>query len=238
MKKAFVLAAGKGERMMPLTAHTPKPLLSVGEHTILDYQLQKLIEAGITEVIVNVAYLGEQIENHIRQYHDITIHISKEPYPLETAGAIRHARGLLGDEPFLLVNGDVWIDLDYRDFLARAPQVKHGHGYLVFVPNPEHKKSGDFCLEQSLVKTAKDTTETKDPKGIIDTRNTLTFSGVSILSPALINDFPFAREAFPLREVFEWGISRQALNGELYTGYWLDVGTPERLQALQAHLQD
>ncbi len=229
--KAFVLAAGRGERMMPLTRNTPKPLLSVGDKTLLDYQLQKLIDAGVSEVIINVSYLGEQVEAHVAKYQNIKVRVSREPYPLETAGAIYHARSMLGDDPFLLVNGDVWIDLDYRELIQRASRnvgLGLGLGYLVFVPNPEHKLSGDFELADGVVKKA-----SGSGRGQHDT---VTFSGVSILSPLLVENYPRVREVFPLREVFEWGIDSQTLKGEQYDGYWLDVGTPERLQALHDHL--
>ncbi len=226
LDKAFILAAGRGERMRPLTDRLPKPLLSVGAETLLDRQITKLVAAGIREIIINTAYLGHLIVEHVGDGSQFgaSVKFSHEPAALETAGAIAHASSLLGEDPFLLVNGDVWMDLDFGDFLSRMSRVQDGGGHLVFVDNPAHKRSGDFALDNGRVRV---------PDASLDS---YTFSGVSILSPSLITEYPKCREAFPLREVFDWAIAKNRLSGELYCGYWLDVGTPERLDLLRSHV--
>ncbi len=226
LDKAFILAAGRGERMRPLTEHLPKPLLSVGAETLLDRQITKLVAAGIRDIIINTAYLGHLIAEHLGDGSQFgaSIQVSCEASPLETAGAIAHASSMLGEDPFLLVNGDVWMDLDFGDLLDRAPELGAGAGHLVFVDNPSHKSSGDFALDNGRVRIPGASQES------------FTFSGVSILSPSLITAYPKCREAFPLREVFDWAIEDDRLTGELYKGYWLDVGTPERLEALRSHV--
>ncbi len=216
--------------MRPLTDHTPKPLLNVGKQTLLDRQVEKLAAAGVKEIVVNASYLGDMIEQHLDTHKmpGVDMTISREPKPLETAGAIYFARERLGDAPFLLVNGDVWMDLDYRLLLSGAstfPLVEGG-GHLVFVPNPPHKQCGDFSLVDGYVGMAE--------KG----QPSYTFSGVSILSPALVTSYSKCREVFPLREVFESAIAEKKITGEVYDGFWLDVGTPERLDTLRKHVLD
>ncbi len=215
--------------MRPLTEHTPKPLLKVGEQTLLDRQIEKLVAAGVKEIVINASYLGDMIERHLDSQNipGVDLILSREPKPLETAGAIYFARERLGDAPFLLVNGDVWMDLDYQSLLSGlSGSSLEGGGHLVFVPNPPHKQCGDFSLVDGCVGMA----EQDQPS--------YTFSGVSILSPALVTAYSKCREVFPLREVFESAIEKKKITGEVYNGFWLDVGTPERLEALRAHVLD
>ncbi len=215
--------------MRPLTEHTPKPLLSVGNHTLLDRQIEKLVAAGVKEIVINASYLGDMIEQHIgrQKIPGVDLILSREPKPLETAGAIYFARERLGYAPFLLVNGDVWMDLDYQSLLSGlSASPVEGGGHLVFVPNPPHKQYGDFSLVDGCVGMAK----LGQPS--------YTYSGVSILSPALVTAYSRCREVFPLREAFESAIEEKKMTGEVYDGYWLDVGTPERLEALRAHVFD
>ncbi len=224
--KAFILAAGKGERMRPLTDHLPKPLLPIDQRTLLDCHIEKLVAAGVRDIVINVAYLGHLIEAHVGDGHryGASITFSRETEPLETAGAIAHASELLGAAPFLLVNGDVWSELDYSGLLARANNLPVAGGHLVLVNNPEHNPEGDFSMED----------------GYLQLRSSIspnyTFSGVSIMSPDLVMRYPKRRRIFPLLEVLHWGIAQSALSAELYNGYWLDVGTPERLESLRAQL--
>lgn len=229
--KAFVLAAGRGERMRPLTDHCPKPLLKAGGVALIERQLIKLRAAGIDEVVINTAYLGHMIEDYLgsRANLGIKIQYSKEPEPLETGGAIACALPLLGDAPFLLVNSDVWLEIDYAGVIARffaAQASAQSLAYLLLVNNPDHNSKGDFTL---------------DKRGVVqvcseDTQSSFTFSGVSIVDPKLVADFPQKRRIFPLREAFYWAIERQTLHAEVCDAYWLDVGTPERLALLNAHL--
>ncbi len=224
--KAFILAAGKGERMRPLTDHIPKPLLPVGEHTLIDRHIEKLVAAGIGDIVINVAYLGHLIEQHVGDgsRYGASVTFSREPEPLETAGAIAYAAPLLGEAPFLLVNGDVWCDVDYAPLVSCATQLPQGGGHLLLVNNPEHNPEGDFALQAGrlALKSAN--------------AAAYTFSGVSVISPALVMEYPKRRRIFPLAEVLYWGIAADCLAAELYAGYWLDVGTPARLEQLCGHL--
>ncbi|MCR6652437.1 MAG: nucleotidyltransferase family protein [Cellvibrionaceae bacterium] len=217
--KVMILAAGEGRRMRPLTLHTPKPLLQVRGISLIEHHIRRLVAAGFRELVVNVAYLGEQIRAALGDgaAWDVRIEYSIEPEPLETAGALLHALPLLGDEPFLLVNGDVWTDYPFARLRETALR---GRGHLVLVPNPAHKATGDFHLD-----AAGKLAELEGATG-------LTFSGISLLSPSLIRDYPHLRRQFPLREVFSWAIGNHQLTGELFNGTWCDVGTPERLAEL------
>ena len=216
--KAMILAAGEGRRMRPLTLETPKPLLQVRGVSLIEHHIRRLKGVGIRDVVINVAYLGEKIRTALGDgaHLGVSIQYSIEPEPLETAGALLHALPLLGDKPFLLINGDVWTDYPCAKLSEQPPL---GHGHLVLVPNPPHKAGGDFSL---------------DPEGGVQIlgESGFTFSGISLLSPQLIRDYPHPRRQFPLREVFEWAIQHSALTGELFTGTWCDVGTPERLADL------
>jgi N-acetyl-alpha-D-muramate 1-phosphate uridylyltransferase len=225
--KAMILAAGLGQRMRPLTDHIPKPLLQVNGKCLLDYHLEKIQDAGITEVIINLAYLGDKIREHLQDhpYKKLTIKFSQEPEPLETGGALLQAANLLADENFLLVNGDVWSDISYKDFIIHHLQ-EPSLGHLLMVPNPDFHPQGDFTLDKTTHKLG----EKQHQPG-------LTFAGISILSPQLIGEYPHKRSKFPLAEVFFHAIKNQQLTGELYNGYWSDVGTPQRLQSLDQFLR-
>lgn len=221
--KAMILAAGLGTRMRPLTDHTPKPMLLVAGKPLIEYQVERLVKAGITEIVINHAYLGEQIEAYLGGGARYGCHIqySAELEPLETGGGIFKALPLLGEDPFLLVNGDVWMDMDYGHLVNRdVTSLAH----LVLVDNPEHHPTGDFALaEQGLVRDASDT-EKK------------TFSGVSILSPKLFEACQAG--VFKLAPLLKQAMQNDLVTGEHYQGFWLDVGTPERLKQLEQHIQD
>lgn len=224
--QAFILAAGKGTRMLPLTANCPKPLLKVAGKPLLQHQIERLHSAGVSHIIINVSYLGDMVREFVQtlQKPHLTLAVSEEPYPLETAGAIVHAAPLLNDEPFILVNADVWTDFPYARFLNLQQSLAAERGHLVFIPNPAHKNGGDYALAGDRV----------IPKDNGD--ETFTFSGISVLSPDLIMKYPNRREKFALKEVFDWAIDHNKLSGELYQGDWIDVGTPERLQVLSNRL--
>ncbi len=219
----MILAAGRGERMRPLTDSLPKPLLTVAGKPLIVYHLEKLAAIGVTDVIINIAYLGEKIWQALGDgtQWGLSIQYSEEPEPLETAGALLHALPLLGDQPFILVNGDVWTDIDFSalvkqplgDYLAR----------LVFVKNPAHNPRGDFSL---------------DGDRVLQRHASLpayTFSGIGLFSPEIITGYPNKRTIFPLREVFADAIHKRILSGVLFDGDWRDIGTPERLSELNAH---
>lgn len=227
--KAMILAAGLGNRMRPLTDHTPKPLLCAGGKPLIEYHLENLQRAGIREVIINLAYLGEKIRAHLGdgQQFGLHIHYSTEPEPLETGGAILHALDLLGDEPFLLINGDVWCDLEFVH-LVQHPLTENQQGHLLLVPNPDFHPLGDFALADNGLLL-------DDMEKIYPQR--FTFGGISLLKPELINTYPDKRQKFPLVEVLRRAIHLQQLSGEVHHGHWSDVGTPARLQDLKNYLQ-
>lgn len=211
--KAMILAAGKGERMRPLTLHTPKPLLSVAGQPLIEYHLRALATAGFTDVVINHAWLGQQIEDHLGDgsRFGLSIRYSPEGEPLETGGGIFQALPLLGDAPFLLVNGDVWTDYPFA--CLRAPL--QGLAHLVLVDNPGHHGRGDFRLQGGQVVDGD------------DAPGTLTFSGLSVLHPALFAGCQAG--AFKLAPLLRQAMSAGKVTGEHYRGAWVDVGTQERL---------
>jgi MurNAc alpha-1-phosphate uridylyltransferase len=220
----MILAAGLGRRMRPLTDHTPKPMLSVLGKPLIAYQLEKLSNAGIREVVINHAYLGEQIEEYVGSgtRWDLKVYFSREIEPLETGGGICQALPLLGQDPFLVINADVWLDYPLRELINHSfPTLAH----LVLVPNPAHHQQGDFFLNRD---------GWVDADGLSE--HAYTFSGVSVLRPQLfVGKLP---GKFPLAPILKEAIIKQQVTGELFDGYWLDVGTVERLQALEAHLKN
>ena len=218
----MILAAGLGKRMRPLTLSTPKPLLCVGGKPLIEYHLEALAAAGVREVVINVAYLGEQIKAALGngQRWQLAIEYSTEPSPLETAGAIAQALPLLGDQPFLLINADIWTDLPLGPLLSIS--LGDALGHLVLVNNPEHHPQGDFSIAAGRL------LERREPA--------YTFSGVSVLHPQLIATYPQRRACFPLVEVFREGIAQGQLTAQHYGGRWCDVGTVERLRGLDGCL--
>lgn len=220
--KAMILAAGLGQRMRPLTDHLPKPLLEVGGKPLLQYHLEALQVAGVENVIINLAYLGDKIRAFVGDgsRFGLQVEYSVEPEPLETGGALLQALPLLGTEPFLLINGDVWSEFSLASLIHRKLSPSQ-LGHLVLVPNPDFHPAGDFALA--------------DNGFLINDINTAryTFAGISLLSPEIIRSYPDARDKFPLGEVLRYGINQKKLTGEVFAGRWSDVGTPERLLALQ-----
>lgn len=220
--KAMILAAGLGQRMRPLTDHLPKPLLEVGGKPLLQYHLEALQVAGVENVIINLAYLGDKIRAFVGDgsRFGLQVEYSVEPEPLETGGALLRALPLLGAESFLLINGDVWSEFSLASLIHRKLSPSQ-LGHLVLVPNPDFHPAGDFALA--------------DNGFLINDINTdrYTFAGISLLSPEIIRSYPDARDKFPLGEVLRYGINQKKLTGEVFAGRWSDVGTPERLLALQ-----
>ncbi len=226
--KAMILAAGLGNRMRPLTDHTPKPLLCANNKPLIEYHLENLQRAGIREVIINLAYLGEKIRTKLGsgERWNLQIQYSQEPEPLETGGAILQALDLLGNEAFLLINGDVWCDLEFSKLITR--QLNSSQlGHLLLVPNPQFHPLGDFALSDAglLLEDA----QKNHPQRF-------TFAGISLLKPELVAHYPNKREKFPLVECFRHAITQQKLSGQVHLGHWSDVGTPERLQELEDYL--
>ena len=225
-RKAMILAAGLGQRMRPLTDTLPKPMLSAGGKPLLQYHLEALAKVGVREVIINLAYLGNKIRAFVGngERFGLTVSYSEEPEPLETAGALLNALPLLGDEPFLLINGDVWTDYPLADLTACTLQDDED-AHLVLVPNPEFHPVGDFSPNASCRLENNPDLEK------------FTFAGISLIHPRLINSYPNKRLKFPLGEVLRFGIAQDRISAEVYRGNWNDVGTPERLVHLDTQLQ-
>ncbi|WP_300273319.1 N-acetylmuramate alpha-1-phosphate uridylyltransferase MurU [Halomonas sp.] len=218
--KAMILAAGLGTRMRPLTDRCPKPLLPVGGRPLIVHHLERLRAAGITEIVINVSYRAEQIIAALGEGadHGVRIAWSREATPLETGGGIRQALPLLGDTPFLLVNGDVWCDLDPAGLAALED---HDLARLVMVDNPDHHPAGDFHLDAAGRVRAEG-----EPR--------LTYAGIGLLDPALVaGESP---GAFALAPLLRRAMSEGRVAGHHHRGRWVDVGTPERLAALDASL--
>ena len=213
--KAMILAAGRGERMRPLTDATPKPLLPVNGMPLIEYHIEALVRGGIDDIVINLSWLGEQIRDQIGggAKYGINISYSDEgPEALETGGGIFRALRLLGDQPFWLVNGDIFCAYDYKVRGLADGML----GHLVMVANPAHNLAGDFSLANGLVTSR--------------TAQAFTYSGIAVLHPEL---FAGATDGkFPLAPLFDAAIERGALSGELFRGRWTDVGTPERLAEL------
>ncbi len=215
----MILAAGRGERMRPLTDTLPKPLLRAGGRALIEYHLLALAAAGVGEVVINHAHLGARIEAALGdgQRYCLRIRYSPEAEALETAGGIIQALPMLGPEPFLVINGDVWSDIPLAPLLREPPGLAH----LVLVSNPPHHPGGDFAL---------------GPDGRLAQQGEKrhTFSGIGIYRTALFERVAPGRR--PLAPLLRAAMDRGEVTGELYSGRWLDVGTPERLRALDEAL--
>ncbi len=227
--KAIILAAGRGERMRPLTDRTPKPLLAAGGRSLIEWQIVRLVRGGLPDIVVNVSHFADQIERTIGDgsKYGARIEYSRELQALETAGGIAQALPLLGDEAFVAVNGDIYCDYDYA-CLARAigalePGERAWTAYLVLVDNPEHHPAGDFGLAKHRV-----VSDGAVPR--------LTFSGIGVYRPQLFAGIaPAERKA--LGPLLHARVAAGEAYGEHYRGIWMDVGTPERLGRLRAMLE-
>ena len=230
--------------MLPLTEQCPKPLLKVAGKCLIEHHIEKLVKAGFREIVINVSYLGDMIEEHLGngERYGASIAFSQEDTPLETGGGLLKALSLIGDEPFLLVNGDVWTDFPFSSLLPRRDifeYVANNGAYLFLTPNPEHNPKGDFYFcddERKKIFTLDERQKYKASDGPLDF-STWTYSGISIIHPNLIANYPQRREKFALLEVFKHAMLNQQLFGETYEGAWIDVGTPERLAQVEKMLQ-
>lgn len=231
--RALIFAAGKGERMRPLTEHTPKPLLAVGGKRLIEWHLEKLAALGVREVIVNTSWLAEQFAPALGDGSrwNLRLHFSHEgPEPLETGGGLLHALPLLGNEPFLVVNGDIWTDFDF----AALPAKPRGIGHLVLVPNPPHHPQGDFALAAD---------------GRLHVRGypIHTYAGIGVFRCDILADWletiadlpgkMLEPPRFPLAPLLYAAARRRALTGQLHAGVWADVGTPQRLAELDQRIR-
>lgn len=221
--RAMILAAGRGERMRPLTDTCPKPLLRVGGRSLIDWHVAALVRAGIADLVVNHAWLGERIEAALGDgsHAGARIRYSREPAALETAGGIATALPLLGDEPFLVVNADIFCDFDFGRAITIAAQMRAGAllAWCVLVPNPTHHPHGDFGLACGRL--------------LADAPERLTFAGIGVYAPALFAGTPPGRPA-PLAPLLRAAARDGRAGGERHDGRWTDVGTPQRLAELDA----
>ena len=225
--KTMILAAGRGERMRPLTDDCPKPLLAVGGKALIVHLIERLRDAGLTELVINHAHLGERLIGALGDGGEMNVHIhwsAEPPGALETAGGIRKALPLLGDEAFLVVNGDLWCDWDFSSVAAIAADMKARRvlAHLVMVDNPPHNIAGDFALDGDRIARSGEAM--------------LTFAGIGVYAPALFADLrPGERAA--LAPLLRAAMAEGKVTGERHRGIWVDVGTPQRLADLDGQLR-
>ena len=227
--RAMILAAGRGERMRPLTDHTPKPLLVVAGKPLIQWHIERLVAAGITDIVINHAWLGHKIEAALSdgKLLGANLQYSPEPLPLETAGGIARALPLLGNAPFLVVNGDIWCDWPFSQACAAAAQVGPDRpAWLLLVDNPAHHPEGDFYLETNGHILASPPNQSLGK---------LTFAGIGVYSPELFAGL-VANQPAPLAPLLRQAMAHQCVTGTHYNGRWVDVGTPQRLADLDQQL--
>lgn len=223
--KAMILAAGMGNRMRPLTLHTPKPLLEVGGKPLIVWHIEKLQKIGVTEIVINTAWLGEKLANTLGDgsQFGVTILWSHEGEGLETAGGIINALPLLGTDPFILVNGDVWTTMDFSTLLDVDLGDKQAH--LVLVDNPPQHTKGDFILANDLAYSFE-----QDQLG-----EALTYSGVAVLKPQMFVGLENGKR--PLAPLLKQAMQQQQVSAEKMQAIWVDVGTPDRLEQLDQQIK-
>lgn len=217
--RAMILAAGRGERLRPLTNTIPKPLLDVGGKLLIEHHLEGLAVAGFREVVINISHLGDQIRDTLGNGSTwgLNIHYSPEPEgALGTGGGIKQALPLLGESPFAIINGDVFTSYP----LSRLRAIKCGHAHLVLVPNPAHNSAGDFELRGGYV------------NAVGEIRHT--FSGISVYHPRFFESAPAGN--FSVVPMLQAAMTQQQVTGEFFKGIWHDIGTLERLEALRSQL--
>jgi N-acetyl-alpha-D-muramate 1-phosphate uridylyltransferase len=217
--KVMILAAGRGERMGNLTQNCPKPLLMVKGKCLIDWHLIKLCEAGFKDVVINVAYLSKEIIEFVGNGSKwgLNISISEEEQALETAGGIKQAIKYLGDEPFAVINADIFSDYNYKNLKNRSLQKK-SLAHLVLINNPEHNLKGDFGIMDDGILT-------------MNSERPLTFSGIAIYDPKFFSKLKEGNK-IKLAPILEIAINNKCIQGELFEGAWSDVGTPERLKMI------
>ena len=220
IRKAIVLAAGRGERLRPITDTLPKPLVPVAGKPLIGYHLHALYRAGVRDVVINLSWLGDRIREELGDGRDYGVRIAysdEGPVALETGGGIFNALPLLGPEPFLVVNGDVWTDIDFAALMLRDD----ADASIVFVPNPAHNMRGDFALEGDIV-VERDSSR-------------LTYSGVGIFRPEFFAGCSPGK--FPLAPLLRRAIAAGRLRGALHRGDWCDIGSPARLAELDRRVR-
>ena len=223
--KAMILAAGMGNRMRPLTLHTPKPLLKVGGKPLIVWHIEKLQKMGVQEIVINTAWLGEKLADALGDGSQFGVKIlwSHEGEGLETAGGIINALPLLGNEPFILVNGDVWTTMDFAPLLN--VQLQDDLAHLVLVENPVQHPLGDFTLAANKAYTFEQARSGEN----------LTYSGVAVMHPQMFNGLESGKR--PLAPLLKQAMQQEKISAQKLQGVWVDVGTPERLNALDQQIQ-
>ncbi len=226
MMKAMILAAGLGNRMRPLTLYTPKPLLEVGGKPLIVWHIEKLKKIGVTEIVINSAWLADKLISSLGDGSQFGVDIrwTREDEGLETAGGIINALPLLGTDPFILVNGDVWTTMDFE--ALRHIKLNDDLAHLVLVDNPKQHPEGDFTLFDGRIFTFD-----QDVTG-----ENLTFSGVSVIHPKLFDGLEPGKR--PLAPLLKQAMQNQKISGEKLKGAWVDVGTPERLMELDLQIRE
>ncbi len=218
--KAMILAAGRGERMRPLTDSCPKPLLKVGETSLIEHNIKSLQRSGIHEIVINTGWLGEQLPNYLGDgsQFGVSLNYSHEGYPaLETAGGIINALPQLGSHDFIVVNGDIYTDYNFSQLKLKSGFDAH----IVLIANPEHHPNGDFSLDGQHVIEAQ-------------YKCTYTFSGIAVYNSRFFSGF--APKPLALKTLLDRAIRLGGLSGEVFGGAWSDIGTVERLESLRASL--
>ncbi len=227
--KVMILAAGRGERMRPLTDDCPKPLLKLNHKALIEYHLEALSQAGLKQVVINHAWLGQQIETYLEdgKKWQVSIQYSSEKCALETAGGIKQAIPLLTyTEPyFLVVNGDIFTDYPFAQLKQFKPSTL---AHLILVPNPKHHPQGDFYLKQTKVYD-------EQSANIINGIKKYTYSGIALFHKDFFKDIKVGKQA--LAPLLHQAISQQQVTGELYHGLWSDIGTIERLENMEEELK-
>ena len=223
--KAMILAAGMGNRMRPLTLHTPKPLLEVGGKPLIVWHIEKLQKMGVQEIVINTAWLGEKLADALGDGSQFGVKIlwSHEGEGLETAGGIINALPLLGNEPFILVNGDVWTTMDFAPLLN--VQLQDDLAHLVLVENPVQHPQGDFTLAANKAYTFEQARSGEN----------LTYSGVAVMHPQMFDGLESGKR--PLAPLLKQAMQEEKISAHKLQGVWMDVGTPERLNALDQQIQ-
>lgn len=221
---ALILSAGLGTRMRPLTENTPKPLLQVGKYRLIEYHLFNLGKLGIKNIVINTSYCADQFERLLGNGRAYSVRITyshEGEKPLETGGGIRNAVALIESDPFLVLNADIWTDFQF----SKLSLSEDSDACLVLVSNPDHNVDGDFHLINGRINSL----ATNSP-----TSNSLTYSGIAILRKSILESKE--EKHFPLTDILKDLIRRQRLTGIHYTGCWMDIGTPQRLNLLQSKL--
>ncbi len=227
--------------MRPLTDHTPKPLLEVGGKALIVWHIERLVAAGIDQLVINHAHLGAQIEAALGdgRWIGAQIRYSAETLALETAGGIAYAQPWLNEQPFAVINGDIWCDYDFSRLPSFAAGMKSSGdlAHLILVDNPPQHPKGDFCLTGNRVTSFSTPSAPPNPESdILNPDSLLTFSGIGLYQPALFESIPRGAVA-PLAPLLRAAIKQGKVSGEHHAGLWIDVGTPQRLTELDAKLR-